>query len=180
MATAQATSALAEVGRCQWREPGGMAAACAIARFLDDIGISVCAEAAPTATFLPGMEIRRGAICVDPATPAWPGDLLHEAGHIAVLEAAQRVDCGPLDATPADEMTAIAWSVAAAHACGVPLTVLFHPEGYAGGAEALIACFTGEGTVGVPLLACWGMSAEPRRAAALGRAPFPAMARWLR
>jgi len=34
--------------------------------------------------------------------------------------------------------------------------------------------------VGVPMLAWYGMTAEPHRAAERGMQPFPTMARWLR
>ena len=70
--------------------------------------------------------------------------------------------------------------VAAAGACGIPLAVLFHAHGYRGGGDALRVAFASGGWVGVPLLACYGMTAEPHRAAAQGKAPFPQMERWLR
>ena len=67
-------------------------------------------------------------------------------------------------ADPGDEMAAIAWSVAAAHACDIPLDTLFMDEGYRGGAAALRTAFRGDGNIGVPMLAFFGMTAEPRRA----------------
>lgn len=169
------------VAGCQWLEPGGLAAAQAICAFLQDIGIALRIETVNGEMFLPGIDVHQGAVRIDPARDAYPGDLLHEAGHLAVIEAERRAESSAFDADPAEEMTAIAWSVAAARACGVPLEVLFHPAGYRGGSEALIAVFDQPGMgPGVPLLSAWGMSAEPSRAAEWGREPFPAMTRWLR
>ena len=55
-----------------------------MAAFVRGIGIDVRAEPLPDDTFLPGLDIRHGAIVVDEARLSYPGDLLHEAGHVAV------------------------------------------------------------------------------------------------
>ena len=160
-----------ELSLCSWHEPGGQSAAQAIVSFLGRIGLSVRIGADLGETFLPGLAIKGGEIVVDPAVRVWPGDLLHEAGHVAVTETAMRAD---LDQPPADggtEMAAIAWSVAAAHACGVGLDVLFHQEGYKGDAAWLRGAFEIGKPFGVPLLAWYGLTSE---------AAFPAMSRWLR
>ena len=110
----------AAVRQCRWSEPGGLDAALRIGAFLQEIGIEV--EVGPVeGSVLPGMTVRRGRICVDPDIPAYPGDLLHEAGHVAVSDPATRDAIEAIEADPGDEMAAIAWSVAAAHACGIPL-----------------------------------------------------------
>lgn len=169
------------VARCQWLEPGGEQAAQVICAFLQEVGIRLSVEPIAAKMFVPGMDIWQGGLRIDPAVPAYPGDLLHEAGHIAVIERPRRDSICDVGTDPAEEMTAIAWSIAAARACGMPLDVVFHPAGYRGGSEALIAVFEQSGMgPGVPLLSAWGMSAEPRLAAEWGREPFPAMARWLR
>ena len=77
-------------------------------------------------------------------------------------------------------MAAIAWSWAAAVEIGLAPAVLFHDEGYRGGARAMIANFSAGRDVGVPMLAWFGMTAERGRAAESGMAPYPAMTRWLR
>ena len=169
----------AAVRQCRWREPGGIDAALQIAAFLDGIGIEL--EAARVdGSVLPGMTVFRGRVRIDPAVPGYPGDLLHEAGHVAVCDPAKRASLEWLEANPGEEMAAIAWSVAAAHACGIPLETLFFDEGYRGGAVALRKAFTGRAAVGVPMLASFEMTAEPHRAEEWGVPAFPAMSRWLR
>ena len=65
----------------------------------------------------------------------YPGDLLHEAGHIAVCTPEDRALIGTskMDSKwPSDgeEIAAIAWSYAAAMHINLDLTILFHPNGY--------------------------------------------------
>lgn len=83
-----------------------------LADFVESIGIEVRAVDMPEPTFLPGLDIRDGALCIDAARLAYPGDILHEAGHIAVADAARR-DQPALKPTQAEEMAAMAWSYAA-------------------------------------------------------------------
>jgi hypothetical protein len=61
-----------------------------LAGFVREIGIDVRAAELPDDTFLPGLDIRDGAILVDERRLAHPGDILHEAGHLAVTDAAER------------------------------------------------------------------------------------------
>ena len=58
--------------------------------FVRGIGIDVRAATLPDKTFLPGLDIRHGAILVDEARLTYPGDILHEAGHLAVADPAER------------------------------------------------------------------------------------------
>lgn len=154
-----------------WHEPGGAEAAGRIAEFLDHIGVDLRVEPLAVPDFLPGMAIVAGALVVDPDMPSYPGDLLHEAGHLAVLDPAVRGQRDAVTDEGGAEMAAIAWSVAAARACEIPLEVLFHPAGYKGGSDSLIEAFSAGRPFGVPLLAWWGLTTE---------AAFPAMTRWLR
>ena len=150
-----------------------------LAGFVRGIGIDVRAETLPDKTFLPGLDIRHGAILVDEERLLYPGDLLHEAGHIAVADPAERAQPS-LSPTPADEMTTLAWSYAAACHLGIAPDIVFHPHGYKGGGQSLIDAFTGGGSPGVPLLQLYGMTVERKFAAARGVEPFPHMLRWLR
>jgi hypothetical protein len=169
----------AAIRQCRWREPGGLDEALRIGAFLQQIGIAI--EAGPVGeSVLPGMTVLRGRVRVDPEIAAYPGDLLHEAGHVAVSDPATRDSIETVEPDPGDEMAAIAWSVAAARACGTALETLFFDGGYKGNAAALRAAFAGSGMVGVPMLAWFGMTAEPRRAEEWGAPAFPAMTRWLR
>jgi hypothetical protein len=141
-------SAAAAVAGCHWREPGGPDAAEAICAFLAGIGIVVDVAPPDGPRFVPGMAIAGGRLVVDPDGGGYPGDLLHEAGHIAVAEPESRAAMSEVGTDPGEEMAAIAWSVAAARACGVPLEVLFHPEGYKGDAASLIENFAAGRTFG--------------------------------
>jgi len=150
-----------------------------MAAFLCGIGIDVRAERLPAETFLPGLDIRHGAILVDEERLAHPGDLLHEAGHIAVAPSAQRAE-PTLTPDAGDELATLAWSYAALSHLALEPAIVFHTEGYKRGAQSLIEAFTGGGSMGVPLLQYYGMTVEPKNAAARGVEPFPHMLRWLR
>ena len=152
----------------------------AIAAFLRRIGIPLRAEALDGEPFLPGIAIRRGGLVYDPARLLYPGDLLHEAGHIAVTDPALRSAMSAPSDDPGEEMAAIAWSWAAAAEIGLAPEILFHEGGYRGGAKALIENFSNGRDVGVPWLAAWDMTTEIHRARKHGGAPYPHMQRWLR
>jgi hypothetical protein len=151
-----------------------------IVAFLSGIGISVRAETLAGANFLPGLAIKHGELVYDPERLAWPGDLLHEAGHLAVTDPSLRPTlCDPSD-DPGEEMAAIAWSWAAAMEIGLAPATLFHQGGYRGGGSALIENFSAGRDVGVPWLAAWDMTEERHRTRRDGTIPYPHMRRWLR
>jgi hypothetical protein len=150
-----------------------------LAAFVRGIGIEVRAAALPDKTFLPGLDIRYGAILVDAVRLTYPGDILHEAGHLAVTDPAAR-SAPTLSPDGGDELTSIAWSFAALRYLELDPTIVFHDRGYKGGAAALIENFAAGNYVGVPLLQFYGMAIEPKRAAAMGVEPYPHMLRWLR
>jgi hypothetical protein len=156
---------------CNWQEPGGAVAARTICAFLDSIGIPVVLADYEDREFVPGMAVQSGRIMVAPGGAGYPGDLLHEAGHIAVADPQRRAAMDEVGDDPGEEMAAIAWSVAAARACGIPLEVLFMPAGYKGGSPELIRDWETGQPFGVPLLGYWGMTSA---------AEFPKMRRWLR
>ena len=159
--------------------------------FLRGIGLPISESSVAEGSFLPGIAVQMGGLVVDRATLRHPGDLLHEAAHLAVMPPAARATaCGVVEGDGGDEMASIAWSWAALVAIRLPPEVVFHPEGYRGGSASIVEDF-GEGRYfGVPLLAWWGMTDDPdqrRRARAAGVSPddderfvFPAMRHWLR
>jgi hypothetical protein len=151
-----------------------------IVAFLRDIGLSVCAGEVAGPTILPGILVEHGALKFDPGRLRFPCDLLHEAGHLAVVpperRAAMHHDVG---SDPGEEMMAIAWSYAAARHLGIDPALLFHDE-YKGGGAAILGAFTDGGGFGVPILQWVGMTCDARRARAEGGAPYPHMRRWLR
>ncbi len=138
--------------------------------FLDRIGIPWKEAELGDAEFLPGVRILDGVLAFDPAKLAWPGDLLHEAGHIAVTAPSLRAALdGKLEVTPGDEMAALAWSYAAALEAGIEPSVVFHEGGYKSQGEQLSAQYaTGFGP-GVPMLQWYRMTAA-----------YPRMDHWLR
>lgn len=147
--------------------------------FLAEIGIAVQERSLPATTFLPGVLIERGALVIDRAQLAHPGDLLHEAGHIAVMLPAERAALSDdLHTGPGEEMATIAWSYAAACHLGIDVADLFHPDGYKGESPALIENFTAGRYFGVPLLQWYGLTRE--RADDSGLPVYPRMAAWLR
>ncbi|MFZ0267121.1 hypothetical protein [Caulobacter sp.] len=149
-----------------------------IVAFLRQIQIPVEVATLEGETFLPGVVVAGGGLRVDPSRLAWPGDLLHEAGHIAVGDPARRDEAVSND--PAEEMAALAWSFAAAVHLGLDPSVPFHEGGYRGGGKALADTFSQGGYVGVPMLALWGLTHEPRRAKAAGGLGYPHMQAWRR
>ena len=84
-----------------------------MADFVRGIGIEVHAGTLPAGTFLPGVDIRHGTIVVDEERLSYPGDLLHEAGHVAVAPPEQRA-APTLSPSEGDELATLAWSYAAA------------------------------------------------------------------
>ena len=142
-----------------------------IATFLESVGVPVRAGPIPDSTFLPGIHIEQGALVVDEAQLSYPGDLLHEAGHLAVMTAERRVSPnGFADDGGGEEMAAIAWSWAALSQMGLAPEVVFHEGGYKGGSRSIIENFESEHYFGVPLLQWMGLT----------DAGYPAMVRWLR
>jgi hypothetical protein len=152
-----------------------------IVRFLQEIGLEVRPGEVVGETFVPGIEVRAGALLFDEAKLLYPGDLLHEAGHLAVMTPKERaIANATVDTGPGEEMAAIAWSYAAALHIGIDLAIVFHPEGYKGDSKMILENFAGECYFGVPLLGWFGLTTEERMAAKLNTEPYPKMAKWLR
>ncbi|HLD65014.1 MAG TPA: hypothetical protein VJA19_03115 [Pseudomonas sp.] len=152
-----------------------------ISTFLRGIGLAVEPAALAMATVLPAIWVEGGRLYFDPARLRFPGDLLHEAGHLAVAPAAERQALtGDIDRGPGEEMMAIAWSWAALVHLQLAPEVVFHDEGYKGGSQAIIENFSAGRFFGVPMLQWTGMTLEPKQARATGAPAFPAMLKWLR
>lgn len=154
--------------------------------FLDRVGIPCTMAPLAGNTFLPGLEICNGSIIIDPEQLKYPGDILHEAGHIAVTPAGERQAlCGNLgehepNNALGQEIAAILWSYAALRAIGLPEETVFHPYGYKGQSDWYIANFKAGSYIGLPLLEWMGICAGPKKAAEMGVEAFPGMIRWLR
>lgn len=155
-----------------------------ITSFINHIGIPCVEGKVKESSFLPGIDIVDGSIIYDATKMQSPGDLLHEAGHIAVLlsEHRQYVTSPDVngDLQPGGaEMAAIAWSWAAANHLKVPPEVVFHPDGYHGESNAIIDNFSNGRYFGVSLLQWFGMTVEKRTTNA-SDAIYPVMHSWLR
>ncbi|MBI5425888.1 MAG: hypothetical protein HZA32_17560 [Opitutae bacterium] len=150
-----------------------------IVTFLREIGLPVAERSLPDKTFVPGILIENGGLVIDRARLTYPGDLLHEAGHIAVTPPSQRAAMsGDLNSTQADEIAAQAWSYAAAVHLGIDPAVVFHPAGYHGASESLLAAMSGPGAPGSPLLHWFGLTRMHDDGS--GAPIFPRMSAWLR
>jgi hypothetical protein len=153
----------------------------AMIEFIRSVGLEVELGEVTESTFVPGITIRQGRLVVDVGRMRYPGDMLHEAGHLAVAVPERRrmlhLDIGQ---NGAEEMMAIAWSYAAALRIGIDPTIVFHPAGYRGGSDSLLANFSEGRYLSLPMLEWTGMAYGPKRAQEEGIAPYPHMLRWLR
>jgi hypothetical protein len=128
-------------------------------------------------SFLPGLTIERGGLLVDAARLEYPGDLLHEAGHVAVAPPEARpAMSGSLDDVPGLdtstlEWAAIPWSYAAAVEIGIEPALVFHDGGYHGHSAGLLRNFRVGVPIGVHLLVDAGMTTPDA---------YPRMLHWLR
>jgi hypothetical protein len=150
-----------------------------LATFVCSIGIEVEASIIDWKTRFPGLEIREGAVLVDEGQLIHPGNILHEAGHIAVHDPSRRSH-RTFEPTKGEELGALAWSYAATVHLGLGAEVVFYPGSYTGWATALVENFAEGRYLGVPLLQRYGMAVEPRLAAERGVEPYPHMIRWVR
>jgi hypothetical protein len=171
--------------------------------FLETIGIQV--RVVPGATgFLPGLLIQGATISVDAATDSRVGDLLHEAGHIAVtpgrfrehicndVSSLAELMSAYLDEHPnafgypedpiaraimqSSEAEAIAWSYAAALESGVDPCLPFKVGFDGNGMEVFERLSLGM-HFGVNGLAAAGMTDTPTRKGS--KHPYPAMKKWM-
>ena len=147
-----------------------------IVDFIRGVGITVETMVLPEDGFLPAIAVRDGRLVYDPDRLQYPGDLLHEAGHIAVTDPALRPTVSEFDGNGGDEMAAMGWSYAAALAAGIDPRVVFHDHGYRGGGLAILENFAERRYLGVPMLQYYGLA----RFAADEGDQYPAMIKWLR
>jgi hypothetical protein len=150
-----------------------------IFRFFDKISIQYNFTEIETETFLPGIQIKNGVLQIDLQKLKYPGDLLHEAGHIAVTKSEERkvlsdnvIENNTEKA--GDEMAVLLWSYAAAKKIGLAPEIVFHEDGYKGEAIWLREQFEGKNYMGLPLLQWMGLTDVE------GKDAFPKMKAWLR
>ncbi|MCK8479662.1 hypothetical protein [Psychroserpens algicola] len=147
-----------------------------IVNFINSIQIDVIPTRLNDDTFLPGLHLKGQAILMDKSKLKYPGDLLHEAGHIAVTAPQERSKIGTSEMEKSwpcmgDEIAAILWSYAALHHLNLNPDVVFHPNGYRDASNWFIEQFTSEVYMGLPLLV-WMEFCDTET--------FPKMKKWLR
>jgi DNA-binding XRE family transcriptional regulator len=153
--------------------------------FVRAIGILVHFRPITTECFLPGISINNGEIVVDMEKLKYPGDILHEAGHIAVVQANDRSTLNEQtiiqrEQRDAEEMMVIAWSYAACIHLDIDAGFVFHDEGYKGGGSYIAESFRNGNYFGVPMLQWMGMALEKKNEAEPDKPVYPAMLQWLR
>jgi hypothetical protein len=174
------------------------------ADFLRSISIQVTLDATASG-FLPGIEIRDGELFLAAADDCLVGDMLHEAGHIAVTPSPfRRLLGGDAEISVAEAMTkyiddhpnafsypedpvargilqsgeqeAIAWSFAAAAHIGLPTDLPFR-QGFDNGGPLIHRMLEVGEFSGINGLAAGGMTARSSRWTA--GPVFPEMIRWI-
>lgn len=153
-------------------------------QFLESIGIRVTEKELDESTFLPGLMLGANTIYVDYSKLKYPGDILHEAGHIAVTQQNERDSIGTTEMpdswpTQGDEIAAILWSYAALKHLDLPVEFVFHPEGYKNHSPWFIENFDTDNFIGLPLLQYYGMTHSNEQVSE-GLPAFPVMQKWMR
>ncbi len=154
-----------------------------ITAFLQYIGIAFAFQPITGEGFMPGIALNDGVIIIDMEQLKYPGDILHEAGHIATLLPEERLASGKLPDTPdslGNEITAQAWSYAACVAIGLDPSVVFHDDGYRGSAQKLIEIFSSDHPIALPTLQWMGMTYDKKNAEKLNTLAYPHMICWVR
>src|ERR1043166_344453 len=150
-----------------------------LVEFVRQLGIDVVSCPIDWKTQFPGLEIRAGTVLVDETQLLHPGNILHEAGHIAVHDPATRSN-SKFSPSRGEELGALAWSYAAIVDLGLSSDLIFYPGSYHGWATSLIENFAEGRYLGVPCLQRYGMTLETRLAVERGLRPYPHMLRWVR
>lgn len=157
-----------------------------IAEFLTSVGIEVVpARLEEGECLLPGIRVEGGRLLVDEAGLTYPGDLLHEAGHLAVAPGDVRPGLSGEVVIPgadmdASEVHATAWAYAAVVHLGLDPKILFHGGGYRGKSEGLLFTYGVGVYPGAYGLQQFGMTATGAAAREMGVAPYPNMLKWIR
>ena len=149
-----------------------------IVEFLTAIGIPVVPTQLEGECFLPGIRVEKGSLFVDEAKLTYPGDLLHEAGHLAVAPSGVRSDLGGEVVIPGADMSAVevqttAWAYAAVTHLRLDPKVLFHEGEYRGESDGLLFTYGMGVHPGANSLQEIGMTVTGEMARRLGITPYP-------
>jgi len=155
-----------------------------IISFLDTAGVKYVLQQIEEPSFLPGLKMQEGTLVIDVDKLLYPGDILHEAGHLATaspdVRATMTDNLPDSDIHQSGEMMAMAWSYAACIYIGIQPDVVFHEHGYRGGSKTHLRNFAGERYLALPMLEWTGMAYDKKKAAQLNVPAYPSMIKWLR
>ena|ERR1700757_338487 len=155
-----------------------------ITDFLKTIGLNYTLRSINGPTLMPGILLEHGHIVIDLQKLVYPGDILHEAGHVATAppDARSAMDgkLGEGFDYLGDEIAAQAWSYAACIHTGLDPRIVFHEGGYHNAGEGLASIFSSENPPGVPLLQWMGMTYDQKNAEKLNTLAYPNMIFWVR
>lgn len=156
-----------------------------IVGFILSIGLKVVPTTIEIDTFLPGILVENGQILFDESRLTYPGDLLHEAGHLAIAPPNIRAELSDEVVVPGTQMEpgesgVMAWSYAAILHLGLAPEIVFHSGGYRGASQSLLFSYSLGFYPGVNILQDAGLTAAGEKAVELGVAPFPQMIKWVR
>jgi hypothetical protein len=153
--------------------------------FLNDIGIETSFRKIGNKSFLPGLLISKGTIIIDKDALEHPGDILHEAGHIAVVPAIERPGLSEKSIPgrrnrEGEEIMAIAWSYAACMNLLIDPFFVFHEQGYRGGRDYITDSCSNKSYIGLSMLEKIGLTANEKNAKRLRIPSYPHMIKWMR
>lgn len=154
-----------------------------IVAFIQSIGIGIHERSLDEPTFLPGIGILNGELIIDREKLTYPGDILHEAGHLALLTPEDRQKISG-NVEPDEnksnslEMGVICWTWAALLYLRLEPQVVFHKGGYRGASNYYIQMYATGQYIGLPLLQWMELCKHQYDQSDL--APFPHMVKWLR
>jgi hypothetical protein len=155
-----------------------------ITHFLEYAGIKFEFRSIESGNFLPGLKLENGALIIDKEKLLYPGDILHEAGHLAGMPPHVRESISnPLPDTDlfrGNEMFAMGWSYAACKYIGIDPAIVFHEDGYRGASDIILSDYESGIHLGLNLMQWLGMSYDKKMAAERNVLPYPNMIRWLR
>jgi hypothetical protein len=148
--------------------------------FIESIGIPAVAASSIHPTAFPGLDIQHGCVLIDETRVVYPGDILHEAGHLAVTDPQRRL-AQRLNPTGGEELSALAWSYAAVVHLQIDPALVFYPASYHNFGNTLLENFTAGRYIGLPMLQMYGMTVIPGCGGDKTEdVVYPKMRRWLR
>lgn len=149
-----------------------------ISAFIREKGIEIKESDDEPGIFFPGIAIRNGVLVINRKQMLYPGDLLHEAGHIAVAEDRPALNGDVRAGRPGkegEEMSVMLWTYAACLNLNIPAEIVFHADGYKGESQWIIEQYCNGNYIGLPLLVWMGLAHDSQI-----EGGFPKMIKWVK